>query len=86
VAELSRVARAGAPTAIFLKAQGDLDPEEFQEYEYGGISGKRFFAYYTPEEARHLLEMAGFTVIEETISPGAEPPSPDWISLLARKS
>jgi len=86
VAELARVAREGAPATIFLKAQGDLDPEEFQMYEYGGVvSGKRFYAYYTPEEARHLLETAGFTVIEEALSPGAEPSSPDWISLLARK-
>jgi SAM-dependent methyltransferase len=86
VAELARVAREGAPAAIFLKAQGDMDPQEFQEYEYGGISGKRFFAYYTPEQARHLLEAAGFTVTEEMVFPGAEASSPDWISLLARKS
>jgi SAM-dependent methyltransferase len=86
VAELARVAREGAPAAVFLKDQGDLDPEEFEEYEYGGISGRRFFAYYTPEEARHLLETAGFTVIEASLAPGAEASAPDWISLLARKS
>jgi SAM-dependent methyltransferase len=85
VAELARVARARAPLVIFLKCQGEGDPEEFQAYNHAGL-GQRFFAYYTPEEAQQLLEAAGLTIIEEAVVAGEHPSAPAWISLVARKA
>src|SRR5262249_30084559 len=56
VAELTRVARAGAPLVVFLKRRGEEDtPEEFQRYEFVDLpDARRFFAFYTPDEARSL--------------------------------
>jgi len=80
------VARDGAPAVIFLKCRGDQDPEQFLDYERDGvIAGRRFFAYYTREEARELIQSGGFTVTQEAVVPDGRPSAPDWISLVARK-
>jgi SAM-dependent methyltransferase len=86
VAELARVARDGAPAVIFLKCREDQDPEQFLNYEQDGVvAGRRFYAYYTREEARELIRAGGFALIEETVAPDGRPSAPDWISLVARK-
>ena len=86
VAELARVARPGAPAVIFLKCRGDQDSEQFLDYERDGVvAGRRFYAYYTREEARELIRSGGFAVIDETVVPDGRPSAPDWISLVARK-
>jgi SAM-dependent methyltransferase len=86
VAELARVARAGAPVVIFLKSRGDRDAEQFLDYERDGvIAGRRFFAYYTREEARELVLSGGFALVEDAVVPDGRPAMQDWISLVARK-
>jgi SAM-dependent methyltransferase len=92
VAELARVARAGAPLIVFLKWRGEEDePEEFQRYEFVDLpDARRFFAFYTPAEARSLLEDAGLEVLDVATIP--DPRRPDrsavsgWVSLVARRS
>jgi len=87
VAELTRVARARAPLVIFLKCQGAGDPDQFEPYNHVGATlGQRFFAYYTPKQAKQLLEAAGLTIIEEAVVSGEHPSAPEWISLVARKA
>jgi ubiquinone/menaquinone biosynthesis C-methylase UbiE len=87
LAELARVARSDAPLVIFLKRAGTGDLEQFQAYLYGGFAEEqRFFAFYTPEEAKQLVENTGLTVIDEAIVSHTDTSAPDWISLLARKN
>jgi SAM-dependent methyltransferase len=86
VAELARVARPGAPAVIFLKRREDQSQEQFLDYEQDGVvAGRRFYAYYTREEARELIGSGGFTIAEEAVVPDGRPSAPDWISLVARK-
>jgi SAM-dependent methyltransferase len=86
VAELARVARSDAPVVILLKRAGDGDLEQFQAYLYGEFGEEqRFFAFYTPDEARQLVENAGLDIIDVEIVSHSDPSKPDWISLLARK-
>src|SRR5258708_22211354 len=60
-AELARIARRGAPLAVFVKLRAeDEEAERMMPYEYADLpDARRFFAYYTPDEARALLEGAG---------------------------
>jgi ubiquinone/menaquinone biosynthesis C-methylase UbiE len=86
VAELARVSRAGAPIVVFLKRQQGAEQEEFQHYQFSDAGdARRFFAYYTPEEARQLLEDAGLAILDQASVPGDSPSAPEWISLVARK-
>lgn len=87
MAELARVLRPGGPLALFLKArEGDQAEEELQPYPFGEVTGSpRFFAYYTPDEVRALVEGAGLEVLEQEIVPDGRPGAPSWIVTLARK-
>ncbi|MGO8949083.1 MAG: class I SAM-dependent methyltransferase [Ktedonobacterales bacterium] len=85
-AELVRVARSRAPFAVFLKLAGAGDPEQFQVYHIDGVAaGERFVAFYTPEQARQLLEDAGLEIIDEAIVARTDTSAPEWMSLVARK-
>jgi ubiquinone/menaquinone biosynthesis C-methylase UbiE len=86
--ELARVTRAGGPLAVFLKRRApDGVAEQLQQYEHlEGDEGQRFFAYYTPDEARALLEDAGAEVLDlATVPDQRSPESMGWVTLLARK-
>ena len=86
--ELARVARRGAPIAVFLKRLGEgEEPERLEPYPVPGIVDMpRFYAYYTPEDARALLEGAGLSVLDVALVPDPRlPQSPGWVTLLARK-
>jgi len=94
VRELARVARAGAPVVVFLKrrrgGEGD-EAERFLAYEHATpetpADARRFFAYYTPEEARALLEEAGLEVRDVAMAPDLrDPANPGWVSLLSRRT
>jgi len=86
VAELARVTRPGGPIAIFVKVRGAGVAEGFEPYPIPGITDlPRFFTYYTPEEARALVEGAGLDVLDLTVAEDGRPNAPDWIALLARK-
>lgn len=90
VRELLRVARAGAPIIVFLKGRApDGEAEIIEPYEHlDGERGQRFFAFYTPDEARALLEDAGAEVIDVATVPSDRPSSTTpngWVSLLAHK-
>jgi SAM-dependent methyltransferase len=86
--ELARVTRAGGPLAVFLKRRApDGVAEQLQQYEHlEGDEGQRFFAYYTPDEARALLEDAGAEILDlATVPDQRSPESMGWVTLLARK-
>jgi SAM-dependent methyltransferase len=86
VAELARVARAGAPLMIALKRRENELAEEMLPYEYEGVTSPRFFAYYTAAEAQGLLEDAGIEVLDVACVPDARPSQThQWVTLLARK-
>ncbi len=88
VGELARVARRGAPVAIFLKRRREQDePERFIPYEHADTpDAPRFFAYNTEDEARHLVESAGLAITDIATAPDLRvPETPGWVSLLARK-
>ncbi|MGZ3666717.1 MAG: class I SAM-dependent methyltransferase, partial [Ktedonobacterales bacterium] len=89
VAELARVARRGAPLAIFLKRRREHEePERFVPYEYADTpNALRFYAYYTEGEARDLVESAGLTLTDIATAPDPRfPEALGWVSLLATKS
>lgn len=86
--ELARAARKGAPLAIFLKLRReDEEPERFIPYEFAGTpDARRFYAFYTEDEARDLVEHAGLAIVDIATAP--DPRTPEalgWVSLLARK-
>ena len=85
--ELARVARPGAPVMVFLKQRGDGEAERFVPYGHGDEPDlKRFYAYYTVDEARKLFEDAGLTIIDVTAVPDRHmTDAPGWISIVARK-
>lgn len=86
--ELVRVTRTGGPIAIFLKQRAPEGvAEQMQSYEHlENDPGQRFFAYYTADEARALLEDAGAEVLDLATIPGIRPTDAmGWVSLLARK-
>ncbi len=89
VSELARVARRGAPVAIFLKRrEEDGEAERMEPYQHVEDQPelRRFFAFYTPDEARELVESAGLELLEVATAPDArQPDRPGWVSLLARK-
>jgi SAM-dependent methyltransferase len=89
--ELARVTRSGGPLVVLLKLRGEgQEAEAFQMYQYANAEGladpRRYFVYYTPDEAEALLRDAGLDVREVTTT--AENPPADaagWIWLVARK-
>lgn len=89
--ELARVTRSGGPLVVMLKLRGeDQDAETFQTYQYAGAEGladaRRYFAYYTPDEAEALLRDADLDIHDVTATTD-DPPADaaGWISLLAYK-
>lgn len=89
MAELARVARPGAPIAIFLKDRkpGD-EAERFEPYPTDALeNARRFYAYYTADEARDLVASAGLEPLEVTISTHLDHAREHkWICVLAQKS
>ena len=88
VGELVRVMRPGAPIVVFLKQRApDAEAERMVPYEHlENETGQRFFAYYTPDEARALFEGAGVEQLDVTAFPGTRPTdAAGWVTLLARK-
>jgi SAM-dependent methyltransferase len=89
--ELARVTRSGSPLVVLLKLRGeDQEAETFRTYEYTSAEGladlRRFFAYYTPDEAEALLRDAGLEVRDvETSTEDRPADAPGWISVVARK-
>lgn len=87
-AELARVARPGAPVAVFLKRREDEgEPERFEPVpDTGYPDARRFYAYYTPDEVEQLLAQAGLTILGVATQPDARDADlPGWVSVLARK-
>jgi SAM-dependent methyltransferase len=86
--ELVRVTRAGGPLVVLLKRRAaDAEAERMVQYEHlENDPGQRFFAFYTPDEARALLERAGAEVLDVATIPGNRvSDAMGWVSLLARK-
>jgi ubiquinone/menaquinone biosynthesis C-methylase UbiE len=89
--ELAQVARSGAPVVVFLKLRRPGETaENILTYEYATTDrpgeARRFFAYYTPDEARALVEGAGLEVCDLATAPDARNPrASGWVSVLARK-
>jgi SAM-dependent methyltransferase len=88
MAELVRVAGAGAPVVVFLKLRReDEQPERYITYEFGNVPGlPRFFAFYTLDEAQALVADAGLAVLDVAAVPDSRNPgTAGWVSVLARK-
>ena len=84
--ELARVARGGAPVAVFLKQREREVEEELVPYPIPGVAEMpRFYAYYEPEEARGLLEDAGLEIAEQEIVPDGREGAPAWVAIMARQ-
>ncbi len=87
VGELARVARRGAPLALFVKGATTRPEQEITPYAFAAApDAPRFFAYYTPEAAQALVRAAGFVVREiETVPDTRMEDAPPWICVLAVK-
>ncbi len=90
MAELARVARAGAPVALFLKQRGpDEEPESYVPYPGENPNNlRRFYAFYSEDEVCALLTDAGLELVEMKTS-NKKPSSPTdhaWICALARRA
>jgi SAM-dependent methyltransferase len=87
MAELARVARSGAPLMLFLKQAGPAADQTFHAYEYVALpDARRFFAYYTPDEAAELVRRAGFAAQEVWLTEEPRPPdAPGWIAVAATR-
>ncbi len=60
--EARRITKEGGIGFISIKEKTDMDEGIVEEQKYGGIS--RYFAFYTQEEFKKLLEDSGFTIIK----------------------
>jgi SAM-dependent methyltransferase len=87
VAELARVSRPGAPLVVLLKRWEEGAREEVVPYPFPEVAqnAPRFFAFYTPDEARDLLLGAGLALVDLAAVPDGRPGQPYWLSLLARR-
>ncbi|HET9109383.1 MAG TPA: class I SAM-dependent methyltransferase [Ktedonobacterales bacterium] len=88
MAELARVARPGAPVALFVKSrQPDEEAERFEPYPTDAApNGRRFYAYYTADEARALVTGAGLEIVSADVSTDLDHTRQHhWVSILARK-
>jgi SAM-dependent methyltransferase len=88
MAELARVARPGAPLALFLKERPpDDEAERYEPYPTSAdANARRFYAYYTAAEARALVAGAGLEVVEVDVSAELDHTRQHhWVSILARK-
>ena len=88
LSEMGRVTRPGGPIAVFLKQRApDAEAERMVPYEFlEDEAGNRFYAYYTPDEARALFEGAGAEILDVAAFPGTRKSDPmGWVTLLARK-
>lgn len=85
MAELARVARSGAPLAVFLKGSTERPDQEFAPYVHEPEpEALRFFAYYTVDAAQILVRDAGFAIREETrVADTRMAGAPPWICVLA---
>ncbi|HLZ22786.1 MAG TPA: class I SAM-dependent methyltransferase [Ktedonobacterales bacterium] len=85
--ELARVVRPGAPVIVFLKQLGAGEPERMLPYPFPDVTDMpRFYAFYTPEEARTLVEGAGLAVVDvQTADDPRVTDDPGWVSVLARR-
>jgi SAM-dependent methyltransferase len=88
MAELARVARPGAPVALFLKdRQPGGEAERYEPYPTQAIeNATRFYAYYTADEARALVEEAGLVIVELGLANHLDYTGEHgWVGVLARK-
>jgi len=88
MAELARVARPGAPLALFVKERApDGEAERYEPYPTdANANARRFYSYYTADEARALVAGAGLEVIEAGVSAELDHTRQHhWVSILARK-
>jgi SAM-dependent methyltransferase len=88
MAELARVARAGAPVALFLKQRKpDEEPERYEPYPGENPDNlTRFYAFYSEDEAEALIKGAGLELVEMMVrGKHASPTDHAWICALARK-
>jgi SAM-dependent methyltransferase len=88
VAELARVARAGAPVVIFLKQRKPNGAAEvFEPYPGDNLDSlTRYYSYYTEDEVIALLAGAGLELIETQVSEQASSATDHhWICAVARK-
>ena len=85
--ELARVARPGAPVIVLLKRLGRGEPERMVPYPFPDVTDlPRYYSFYTPEEARTLVEDAGLVVVDvKTADDPRGEDEPGWVSVLARK-
>ncbi|HEX8983304.1 MAG TPA: class I SAM-dependent methyltransferase [Ktedonobacterales bacterium] len=88
MAELARVARPGAPVAIFLKERApEGEAERYEPYPTSSAeNARRFYAYYTADEARTLVEGAGLEIVSVDVSQTLDHTREHhWVSVLARQ-
>ncbi len=89
MAELARVARHGAPFALFLKERqpDEAEAERYEPYPTSAApNARRFYAYYTADEAQALVTAAGLEVIDASVSTELDHVKQRrWVSILARK-
>jgi ubiquinone/menaquinone biosynthesis C-methylase UbiE len=77
LAELRRVLADGV---VYIAVKQGSD-SAYVPYANGR---ERYFAYYSPDELRHLVERSGFRVIETRTRTSSRHPDTPWIHLLAR--
>jgi SAM-dependent methyltransferase len=88
MAELARVARTGAPVTLFLKdRQPEDEAERYEPYPTDSApDARRFYAYYTADEARALVASAGLEVLEVSIGDHLDHTRQHgWLCVMARK-
>jgi hypothetical protein len=88
MAELARVARPGAPVAIFVKERAPEDEaERYEPYPTPSAeNARRFYAYYTADEAKALVESVGLEIVSVDVSQSLDHTREHhWVSILARK-
>jgi ubiquinone/menaquinone biosynthesis C-methylase UbiE len=80
--EAKRVLKPGGVGFISIREKVDIDEGMVEQEKYGGVS--RYFAFYTQEEFKHILEDNGFEVVKMTTH-REEDGKINWLSFFVKK-
>jgi ubiquinone/menaquinone biosynthesis C-methylase UbiE len=83
VQEAKRILKPGGVGFISVKEKTEMDEGLIEEDKYGGIS--RYFAFYTQEEFKKILEENGLEIVEMSTHVEDDERKTNWLCYFVRK-
>lgn len=80
--EAKRITKNGGIGFISIKEKTGVDEGLIEENKYGGIS--RYFAFYSQDEFKNLLEQNGFSIIKTSVHTEEDEQKTNWLCYFVR--